>query len=596
MNQPVEVSNHQFKVSPAVIRKLIFQQAGSLPKAVAELVMNEIDARASEVIITTGNPNKLGFINSVTVEGNGCGFTSHEEILKLFGKLGFNHSTDEEMAKNRRYGRFGIGRAAILTFGKCKWITNEFEICVDLDSNSKDAPPYTITEHETKLYNGCKVEVTLNKAVDFYDLRSMVGEITSMVKFSPKNIIINEEKVNDGISDEWSILSDSIAFLWDEGSQTGLDIYNDGIFVCSYPHSKFGVSGRLTSVEDTFDVNMARNDILQSSCPLWKSLKKLLKPFSDITAKKKLTLSVDDRIFMLRNFLAKETSYETIEKANLIKAVNGRFYSIASALKYAEARFSLAPSKDSNVGENIHSGKEAFVISPEWLHDLGYDSLDDLFECISLAVEEAQNNTRWGSAHTLYSYYFEKKGYRIIEFDLLAKSHSSTSSIIKETSLDDLSSIKLKTMQYLADAIHNQKFAAYLLHQRDNPVLKRALRFGDSECSLAWTNSKTYIALNKSYVDEMFTQGLEGFFNLASIILHEYCHDSDSEGDHAHSETFYRNFNIHLSSDSQFLICEKAVIFYYKLLIKNGLTIPQSLHNKFVRKTPKNLAAHLNQI
>jgi hypothetical protein len=609
MNAPIEVSNHQFKVSPAVIRKLIFQQAGSFPKSIIELVMNEIDARASEVTITTGEPNSKGMVRTLSVEGDGGGFTSHDEILKLFGKLGFNHSTDEEMAKNRRYGRFGIGRAAILTFGKCKWITNEFEICVDLDQKSKDAPPYTITEHETKLYNGCRVEVTLNKPISAYEVRDMISHTSTMLKFSPKNIIINGLKVNEGIGPEWDILSDSVALLLSKDEQDGLDVYNDGIFVCSYPHSHFGVSGKITSVDATFDVNMARNDILQTSCVLWKSLKRLLKPFSDTVTKKTTTFSLQDRLFMMKGFLENEIEYGHIAEKGLIKAVNGRFYPISQALPYAETRFSLSSSKNSNIGEAIHNSREAFVVSPDWLYDLGYETLEDFFEKLSDSVSKSalewsnrSHQSRYsdrGLGHRiapLYQRFFQKPCIQILDIKNLEKNYSSTSEIINEKELGDIDSIKLRTMQYLSDLVFREHFYRYNSFQKENSVFKRVVRFGVSESALAWTNSSTFIALDKGYTDLMFDSGLDGFFNLFSVILHEYCHDTDSKGDHSHSNDFYRQFNAKLNPATQFIACEKTIVFFYKQLIKDGLTITSDQHEKNIRKAPQHLAAALNQL
>lgn len=81
-----------FTVSPSIIRHLIERQAGTLDKAILELITNGIDAGASRIDVEFVNEYKI------RVRDNGRGFRTREEVEKHFGDFGFDHNTEEERA------------------------------------------------------------------------------------------------------------------------------------------------------------------------------------------------------------------------------------------------------------------------------------------------------------------------------------------------------------------------------------------------------------------------------------------------------------------------------------------------------------------
>ena len=108
----VKVIEDDFQIHRSIIRHLIFSQAGSLSKALLELCMNSLDAKAKTISVAFSSD-----MRQVTVTDDGVGFNRTQEIKKLFGTFGFDHQTEVEMARNRQLGRFGLGRAQCLAFG-----------------------------------------------------------------------------------------------------------------------------------------------------------------------------------------------------------------------------------------------------------------------------------------------------------------------------------------------------------------------------------------------------------------------------------------------------------------------------------------------
>ncbi len=71
----------KFSMHPDLLYSVIKNQAGSIGKAILELVMNSIDAGATRVDITLDR-------RTVKVADDGKGFTSRQEIDEFFETFG----------------------------------------------------------------------------------------------------------------------------------------------------------------------------------------------------------------------------------------------------------------------------------------------------------------------------------------------------------------------------------------------------------------------------------------------------------------------------------------------------------------------------
>ncbi len=95
-----DAERRSFRMDPALLWSVIKSQAGTLAKALLELVMNSIDAGASQVSITlTGTRLK--------VEDDGRGFQSRTEVTSWFETFGTPHKEGDA-----RWGKFRMAGAS----------------------------------------------------------------------------------------------------------------------------------------------------------------------------------------------------------------------------------------------------------------------------------------------------------------------------------------------------------------------------------------------------------------------------------------------------------------------------------------------------
>lgn len=584
----LSTTQETFTVDKAIIKSLIFQQAGSIEKAAMELVMNEIDAKSSAVHIDI-NDNMSG----ISVYGDGVGFKCREDITKLFGRFGFNHNTDEELARDRRYGTYGLGRAQILAFGACKWVTNNFIIEVDLYSDQEGDLPYNVKEFTEDQFRGTKVDVSLKEPMTLWDRHNLERELKNMLKYTPQKVFLNGKQINQDPKEvKWTDKNDTIAFKSAPSQSTsGLTLYNDGVFIRTYPHSQFGVSGDITSLDTTFEVNMARNDVTQSICKIWASLRDFLKPHREKKAKKSLTNN--DRIFLLRNFISGELPLKDISTKRLFKDISGKNSSLKMLFDHSNFNFTLAPSKNSTLGEKVHNNRSAFVFTPDWLGDMNFDSLDELFSSIKIAAEtelkELEKTTRYGMGiYDLKDLLRNLEEVNIVKFSDVSEGIDNSHCLIPDSKLTKLQKIKLKGIERL-----NLDVCSSFNHGG----AKRRIVVGESETAEAWTDSATFIAINKDILDEAYSGGVKGLTRIANILVHEYCHDEASVGDHNHNHEFYQRFHDAVTSRnySPMVWSEEAFLTYFKARQKAGIGQSSSEIERAMRGVHSKIVAIANK-
>jgi hypothetical protein len=572
MTQNITHTKH-FTVDPHIIIELIFQQAGSTVKALSELVMNEIDAKAKDIHIHVD-----ANMRNITVRGDGMGFTSLDDIEKLFGCFGFNHHTAEEKERNRDFGRFGLGRGQIFAFGKTLWKTNEFSMEVDLqafqDNKSGGELPYRVTQHKTNQYRGCSVEIELYKPLSVFDRNKLETELKSMMPYVQPNIYVNDHLVNTPMDDvKWTAQTETLAFKTSgASSQRGLLIYNKGVFVREYSHSEFGISGVITSTTKAFDVNMARNDIQQATCELWASIKPLIKPYREKQQSKK-TLTDQDRLFIFMQILAGEAEYDTFKSKKLFRAASGAYMTFNQLFQHSKT-LTMPDSMPSRKGEALHHQGLATVLSCTFVGDIGYASLTNFIHALSQALEETSvvdGYGRW-QYHELAR---NLKTLNIIPFEQASNSLDEHYEVIADSDLTPLDKIKLKALESLNGV------ASRLTQQ---PL--RKLKIGRSETADAWTDGLGYVVLCKEWVDKSFENGMTSIGKLLPLLIHEYCHDMASKGDHNHDADF--DFRFREAVERMMFTCElnmrsvEAYRLYFAGRRKAKMSIPpQELHRVF---------------
>ncbi len=339
-----------FQVSKHMIFHTIENQAGSIEKAMLECLMNAVDAGASEVHISLNENGKY------SIRDNGKGFQTKEEIYNCFEVFGFDHGTAEE--NHRTYGTFGIGRAQLWAFSKNVWHTNEFSLDVDIKNKGLD---YILSENNSPV-KGCLIEGEFYDKPSLVDLQNIQRELIKLALYLPISFYLNDKKVNKELSSEkWDYETEE-AYI--KLTETGdLRIYNLGVFVCSYPNYRFGKGGVILS-KKSLSLNTARNDILLSKCNVWKGIKKYVEEKSTSDNLKKTSLSNEQKKNLVFKWVSGELSYNDLLGKRILPDIKGKSNVLSSLFKNG-AVITICPTKGSQIGENIHNSKLAFVFPPE---------------------------------------------------------------------------------------------------------------------------------------------------------------------------------------------------------------------------------------
>ncbi|EDT2962892.1 hypothetical protein EL09_22810 [Salmonella enterica subsp. enterica] len=166
-----------FELDPQIIHHIIYSQAGSIGKAIIELLMNAIDAQASEVKLT------------MTGEGFTCldddnGFASREDVLRYFGRFGTPHEDGDAT-----YGRFRLGRGQIMAHASTIWQSKAWTMTVDtrvmgygydLEEDSKNTT-----------VSGCLITGQWYEPMSETELLSSIQEIRDLVRYTAIRVELN---------------------------------------------------------------------------------------------------------------------------------------------------------------------------------------------------------------------------------------------------------------------------------------------------------------------------------------------------------------------------------------------------------------------
>lgn len=561
-----------FRMSPAAVMHMIKSQSGTLEKAIAEYVMNSADAKATAMTIDfVKGP---GGVTGIVVADNGCGFKSEKEIDERFGEFGFDHSTAEEQAVGRKYGRFGIGRGQMWAFGSTVWETNKFRLDVDVENRGLN---YRVDSFGEVLHAGCKITVKLYKPLSLVDHQNTVRALTDLVCFCDLDIRVDGKQVAGRLKDmKWDETIPEAYIQVKPNSTNGVRIYNQGVFVQTIFHYQVGFSGILVSRKPMV-LNMARNDVLRGECPVWKAAGKVMRKLAGIRAEKKNNaLQDDDRNYLLTKVLGGEMRASEIWDKKLCCDVRG----LKQTLSYVERHnpdrcITVAPQRKSQVGEHIFVEKMAYVADPSMLDVFQADDGDELvqkLDSLFVMYYEELSEKHGGSR------YWDPQGapkFRHIEFSSLQQQYGGASAIIPKP--DQKSEIMLGALSEVGTEIRYAVNCASGIDCRQN----RRFLLGESDRAQAWTDGNAYIAITKRLLNNGFSGDPDNLSKLLNIVCHEYLHPENSGDEHCHGPEFFEAFESVLTSSawkpfewirkiqkSYMELCEKAGIQLNKAILR----------------------------
>lgn len=274
----------QFKLHPSVIYSIIREQAGSPEKALAELVMNSIDAGAQNIHLDLT-------AEKFCIKDDGLGFKSLDEIEMFFGKFGTPHQKNDSA-----YGQFRLGRGQCFSLSKTEWRSGQFGMSVDLACVGKtETHGYQLHEFADHV-QGCVISGEFYESLHIFDrtqspfvfdrmIQEQLDRFLNKPSFSifegdsfferlmanlcllkGVNFYFNGHLVNGLLeSNKHHILeTDTANYYLNKSSKGGIILLNKGIYIGSLPFAL----PLIIDFKESPNLNIARNQI-NAECPIY---------------------------------------------------------------------------------------------------------------------------------------------------------------------------------------------------------------------------------------------------------------------------------------------------------------------------------------
>lgn len=497
---------NDFKMHPELLRSVIKKQAGTRDKAVLEGVMNSIDAGATQVEVEVTPTH-------IRIKDNGKGFRDAKEVEEFFATFGTPHQEGDAT-----YGKFRMGRGQMFAFGKNTWRTGEFRMYVDVDEHLG-------FKLETGLENepGCDISIELYEPLSAADIYRDTKAIERMVKYVPVRVTVNGEQVNEvPVPSKFPQSTEDAYIKVKSDSYGGLEVYNLGVFVCTMPAWKFGVSGTVVSKKQ-LDVNFARNDVM-AKCPVWRRIKAVVDERGSEQVKVKKVLTDEEQLNVIHRLVAGEMKPADAWNIRFIKDTTGKAWSPAMLKRAGVTTYSAAKRGDVAADRLMQQG-DVVVFSQDCM---------DAFDC---PVSEVFKK---------FPVFKTNPAPDFVAYDILAAG--------VDLNCTRLPKSKWSAREKVWQAIIQRMMTSVCAYTYD-PVARKSVRglarrdieIGTSTSANAWTDGASYIAFSRDYLryKKIMHNGVLYVPDVAevlNILVHELCHDDDSR-DGEHSPDFYREFH-----------------------------------------------------
>jgi hypothetical protein len=479
----------KLSLHPLAIHTFIKAQAGSLGKALSEAVMNSLDAFAGTVNVTLDT-------NGFTICDDGQGFQTREEIEGWFETLGFPH--DE--GNHRVYGKFGMGRAQMWAFASTVWVSNDFTMTVDVKKTGLD---YELAVGKDS-YKGTKIQATFYAPLTFQEQTRVRLEFLELVRFVPGLVTFNETVANKSPSEEsWDIETPQ-AWMKFDASLPNLSVYNAGLLVSHFPKYKYGCGGVVvTKPEAALSLNLARNEILESECLVWKNLSKQFpKAKSDYSAVKRKDpkLSNLEKEALCREVKAGVLSLsEAMKKApDLVTSLTGRGVSYDKLTKAWSSRTVIFSEKTDELSRRVSKLKLADVYDKKILEMLGVSAEEFKALVINEMTERIQDIVSSGGSTHLDRYVPVLRGANWVQDASSAFPELAAGK--KQFSMSELDSAGKAT--FTAWQKTWSRLSSCLRIANDGKYLGYGVSLGDSPTDIAWIDesTKTFVLRKKDAI------------------------------------------------------------------------------------------------
>ncbi len=592
----------EFKTDKNLIYHLIDSQKTDLKSALSELIQNSFDANATVCKIKYNDR-----IKKITIEDNGKGFVNKKEIEEFFGTFGTPHF-EENITK---FGRFRIGRSQIFSLGSSIWKSKGFILKVDIRKKGLNYELIEVPEEHEK-FNSTIIEIDLyDSSNDYnsYDYRESSLQYSIKQKFKylqNMELHFNGEHLNsieNTLANKKNVLEFENFIFIDQGThgiKGNVMIYNLGIFtktIRSFPK----LSGSIITKKH-LKLDISRNEILPNDS-IWEECELFLKELSK--NKKNSSYSFDASKSIFESIFTNKIYYSEIREIPLLREIGSGKIHTFNSLYNQKKMFGFTLYSETDNRKKIYldklkqSGKvlilEFSTVLSAWAEIKNTNSY--IFEDIT---EEIKQFFQFNISKNLNQDGQNTQGNFILEeLKFLYKNLVRTDDYIDENEdhqlIDD------------GDLVLNEKIILEALNKSNHLLMterlreKRKIVFGLSADNHAWTDGKSYIAINKANI-EGFKKSKSKLFYIGLLLLHEYTHQNNLTD--LHDYDFYSQFhNILLEENYDMCLInsgrtmkygkkEKGLYhfyegfwrIYYNLLVENKQPIPAYLDKFKIKK------------
>ena len=517
---------HRFTVDSNIISHLITHQAGTPNKALMEIVMNSIDAGATEIDIKATD-------RTFSVKDNGSGFASRDEVINYFGRFGTPHKEGDAT-----FGRFRMGRGQIMAFSRCSWRSSTFEMNVDIKQNG-----LTYNLHENlDAHRGCVV------SGEFYDTEGQWlngDQLASQLKFINATLVVNGEIINQSVSEvDWDYEGNT--FYYKKDQNYSLSVYNQGVFVKNYSSWEVGVGGTLVS-KIPMEVNFARNDVLVADCLVWAEASIYLKKETKSkSVSKNNKIAKYERQYHYNSFMKNEIDFGEFASLRIFEDVTGKVYKLEKLMELNIQTLTISASKGSSYADFLSSTPGVFVFDFNEMQNFGSQVGQG---GVSYLMVQIYNKAQLdgGERSQEYMRWYDRVEYIFNNIENLRTKYPLEAKIFKKSELSILQDVALKSLKNAVDVIgEHASWHLYRCGEIAGAKEKniRKLVLGDSGGTMnAWTDGSSYIALDYKTLETYIEAGQDGVLQLLFLILHEYTHNDASVVNNVHGLEFYQSYH-----------------------------------------------------
>ena len=395
-----------------------------------------------------------------------------------------------------------------------------------------------------------------------------VEDVAGSIRYVSVPVYIEGECVSTPAgSCKWTE-EDACAYYHYDRNARSLELYSQGVWVCSLLTTHFGLTGCIVS-KHPLKLNMARNTIIRD-CGVWDSIRDAMRAYWQKQVARYSDIKDDEVPALLRQILRGDVTKDergVLLNSKFIVDVFGKKQSLGSVLN--AARFTFYDSRYPMIAEQVERQQLAKVIMPSTLKDAGLKANEDSAASLMGQIVRVfcqDDRLEWSRMQNAtfvpFSHYV----------DLLDSNHEE----VREKDLTQEEKLVLQVARQL-------NFMMY--HLAGGPRTGvRKINVGRSDTANAWTDGISTITLRRGLLRGVRGKHFEsGISRLCSIIIHEYCHGDSSTEQHHHTLEFYEAFHDAIMKPAFGELVNSFFRRYLTGLAKHGIR-PSGEHNSFIKR------------